>query len=62
MTVLDIIIDFLKTNLSVTFNDVNECVIIFPFKVTMEKNFTEQRCLHYVHSSNPVLVFVVRSH
>ena len=32
----DIIIDFLKTNLSVTFNDVNECVIIIPFKVIME--------------------------
>ena len=35
-TVTDIIIDFLKTNLSVTFNDVNECVIIIPFKVIME--------------------------
>ena len=34
--VTDIIIDFLKTNLSVTFNDVNECVIIIPFKVIME--------------------------
>ena len=61
-TVTDIIIDFLKTNISVTFNDVNECVIIIPFKVIMEKYFIEQRCLHYVHSSNPVSVFVVRSH
>ena len=34
--VTDIIIDFLETNLSVTFNDVNECVIIIPFKVIME--------------------------
>ena len=34
--VTDIIIDFLKTNVSVTFNDVNECVIIIPFKVIME--------------------------
>ncbi len=40
-TVIDIIIDFLKSNVSVTFNDVNECVIIIPFKVIIWENILQ---------------------